>query len=136
MKKLIPLVLVTTLGVSSVVMAKPYHQGGFNDGTSQTEYNAGGFKSGTASVSTVEQVKNLSDDSWVTLKGNIIKQVGKKDYIFKDATGEIEVEIDHKRWRGQVVTPEDLVEITGEVDKDWNKFEVEVKQIKVLTVAE
>ncbi|MDI5434721.1 NirD/YgiW/YdeI family stress tolerance protein, partial [Salmonella enterica subsp. enterica serovar Kentucky] len=41
-------------------------------------------------------------------------------YVFKDATGTINVDIDHKRWNGLTVTPQDTVEIQGEVDKDWN----------------
>ncbi|HEE1278117.1 TPA: NirD/YgiW/YdeI family stress tolerance protein, partial [Klebsiella pneumoniae] len=38
--------------------------------------------------------------------------------------------IDHKRWNGVTVGPQDTVEIQGEVDKDWNSVEIDVKQIR------
>lgn len=134
MKKLIPLVLITTLGLSGVAMAKPMPQGGFHDntGSPRTEMNMGGFQGGLVAATTVEQAKKLSDDSWVVLRGNIVKQVGKKDYIFKDSTGEIQVEIGPKDWRGQSITPDDLIEIAGEVDKDWNSIEIDVKSVKLI----
>mgnify|MGYP000760690062 FL=1 len=50
--------------------------------------------------------------------------------MFKDASGTINVDIDHKRWNGVTVTPKDTVEILGEVDKDWNSVEIDVKQIR------
>jgi uncharacterized protein (TIGR00156 family) len=55
--------------------------------------------------------------------------MGGEDYLFQDSTGTITVEIDDKRWMGQVVGPSDTVEIYGKVDKDWNKVEVDVKRI-------
>ena len=33
-------------------------------------------------------------------------------------------------WNGVTVTPKDTVEIQGEVDKDWNSVEIDVKQIR------
>ena len=48
---------------------------------------------------------------------------------YNDATGTVNVDIDHKRWNGVTVTPQDVVEIQGEVDKDWNSVEIDVKQI-------
>jgi len=131
MKKLIPLVLIVTLGVSGAVLAKPHgNQGGFNGGNA-SQLNAGGFNGGLVSATTVEKAKQLPNNSWVILKGHIIKQTGKKDYIFKDNTGEVKIEIDHRRWMGQTISPDDLVEISGAVDKDWNSFEIEVKSIKI-----
>ncbi len=41
----------------------------------------------------------------------------------------INVDIDHKRWNGVTVGPQDTVEIQ-EVDKDWNSVEIDVKQIR------
>lgn len=135
MKKLIPLVLIATLGMTGVTMANTMPvSGGFNGGTTQAA-NGSGFVAGTANVISVEQAKQLQDDAWVTLRGHIIQQVGEKDYIFKDSSGNITVEIDHKRWRGVSVSPTDLVEITGEVDKDWSTVEIDVKQIQIVTVA-
>ena len=51
-------------------------------------------------------------------------------YTFRDESGTVVVEIDHKRWNGVTVGPQDTVEIQGEVDKDWNSVEIDVKQIR------
>ena len=52
---------------------------------------------------------------------------------FKDATGEIIIEIDDEDWNGNKVTPEDIIVINGEVDKDVNettKIDVDTFTIK------
>ena len=91
---------------------------------------AGGFQGPNGSVTTVESAKSLRDDTWVTLRGNIVERISDDLYVFKDASGTINVDIDHKRWNGVTVTPKDTVEIQGEVDKDWNSVEIDVKQIR------
>ncbi|RKS87352.1 uncharacterized protein (TIGR00156 family) [Orbus hercynius] len=136
MKKLIPLVLITTLGISGTALAKHDNRGGFSDGMMMSPGSGGmGMAGGLVSATTVEQVKQLADDSFVVLKGHIIQQVGKKEYIFKDDTGQIQVEIGNRDWRGQVVSPTDLVEISGKVDKDWNSVEIDVKSLRIITAA-
>ncbi len=90
----------------------------------------GGFVGPNGSSTTVESAKSLRDDAWVTLRGNIVERISDDLYVFKDATGTINVDIDHKRWNGLTVTPQDTVEIQGEVDKDWNSVEIDVKQIR------
>lgn len=57
--------------------------------------------------------KILRDDTWVTLRGNIVERISDDLYVFKDASGTINVDIDHKRWNGVTVTPKDTVEIQG-----------------------
>nr|WP_285239473.1 NirD/YgiW/YdeI family stress tolerance protein [Escherichia coli] len=42
------------------------------------------------------------------------------------------MDIDDKRWLGQNATPTNKVRIEGEVDKDWNSVEIDVKVINVL----
>lgn len=90
--------------------------------------NQGGF-TGPSSKATVATAKSLSDDAMVTLRGNITERISGDTYVFKDATGTINVEIDDNRWNGVNVGPNDVVEIQGEVDKDWNSVEIDVKQI-------
>lgn len=91
---------------------------------------AGRFFWPIGNVTTVESAKSLRDDTWVTLRGNIVERISDDLYVFKDASGTINVDIDHKRWNGVTVTPKDTVEIQGEVDKDWNSVEIDVKQIR------
>ncbi|EMF0718962.1 YgiW/YdeI family stress tolerance OB fold protein [Citrobacter freundii] len=125
MKKLAAMVAVMALCSAPVLAAQ---QGGFS-GPTATQSQSGGFVGPNGSSTTVESAKSLRDDTWVTLRGNIVERISDDLYLFKDATGTVNVDIDHKRWNGVTVTPQDVVEIQGEVDKDWNSVEIDVKQI-------
>ena len=125
MKKLAAMVAVVALCSAPVLAAQ---QGGFS-GPTATQSQGGGFVGPNGSNTTVESAKSMRDDAWVTLRGNIVERISDDLYLFKDATGTVNVDIDHKRWNGVTVTPQDLVEIQGEVDKDWNSVEIDVKQI-------
>lgn len=92
----------------------------------------GGFTGPNAGLSTVMQARQLKDDTWVVLEGNIIKRVGHDLYEFTDSSGSIYVEIDNKQWQGQSVTAADKTRIEGKVDKDWNSTKIDVKTIRVL----
>ena len=35
-----------------------------------------------------------------------------------------------KRWDGLKVTPQDEIEVEGEIDKEWNKTELDVKAVR------
>ncbi len=93
---------------------------------------AGGFSGPGPAVVSVKEALNMWDDSFIMLRGNIVQHLGDDRYLFKDATGTIRVEIDHDQWFGQNVTPTDTVELAGELDKEWNSVEVEVKRINVI----
>ena len=91
----------------------------------------GGFN-GPVTVLTVEQAKNLKEDTEVTLRGTIERHIGGENYLFRDASGTVEVEIDSDRWVGQNVAPQDQIEIFGEVEKNWNSVEIDVKRLRKL----
>lgn len=126
MKKLAAMVAVMALCSAPVLAAQ---QGGFS-GPTATQSQGGGFVGPNGSNTTVESAKSMRDDAWVTLRGNIVERISDDLYLFKDATGTVNVDIDHKRWNGVTVGPQDTVEIQGEVDKDWNSVEIDVKQIR------
>ena len=105
-------------------MAKNSQGGGYS-GPGQ----AGGYTGPGPEFVTVEQAKGMKDDAHVALKGYIIQRLGGDKYLFKDKTGDITLEISERRWAGQQIGAEDLVEIYGEIDKDWLDLEVEVKRI-------
>ncbi|MGH7491833.1 MAG: NirD/YgiW/YdeI family stress tolerance protein [bacterium] len=91
------------------------------------------FVGDTTSVQTVATVKQMKDNSWFTLEGNIVKQVREERYLFRDQSGEVEVEIDSDKWKGRKVDPGTKVRITGEVEKDFlSSMEVEVKRIELI----
>ncbi|MBB1585170.1 YgiW/YdeI family stress tolerance OB fold protein [Serratia sp. OS31] len=92
---------------------------------------SGGFNSGLSGGGpmTVRQAKSQWDDSWVTLRGKIERQVGGERYLFRDVTGTIIAEIDHEDWYGLSISPNDTVIIEGVLDKEWHTTEVDVKRI-------
>ena len=59
----------------------------------------------------VAQLKDVADDQWVTLEGKLVKHLGGENYLFRDDSGEVEVEVDGDVWRGTEVGPDDLIPI-------------------------
>lgn len=128
MKKNAALVAIFAL-VSIPALAA--QSGGFSSSdTSAKTGQKDSYFAGNRAPITVKQAQNMPDDSWVTLQGNIVKRVDDDEYIFRDATGTMKVEIDHDDWHGLNVTPGDRVEIHGELDRDDHIVEMEVKQIR------
>jgi uncharacterized protein (TIGR00156 family) len=80
----------------------------------------------------VSSVKQLSDDTDVSLEGYITKRLSNDEYLFKDHTGEIQIEIDEKDFRGINVTPKDKIIINGEVDKEFNSIKIDVEHIDLI----
>lgn len=86
-------------------------------------------------ITTVSAAQEADDDSWVSLTGNILRQLGEERYLFQDSTGTIIVEIDHEDWRNVPVNPETTVRICGEVDRDWLTKEIDVERVEVMTAS-
>ena len=104
---------------------------GFNAPEGQG-YIHGGFSGPAPALTTVAVAKTLRDDAWVVLEGNITRQIGHELYEFKDTSGTIMAEIDAKYWMGQSVTPATRLRIEGEIDRDWNSLEVDVKSVRII----
>lgn len=94
----------------------------------------GGYKGPVATqIDTVAKALEASDDTHVVLTGNIINKLSRDEYTFKDATGQIQVEISNKKFNGVDVTPETPVRLYGKVDRDFGKtLEVDVKHLEVV----
>lgn len=99
-----------------------------------TSCASGGFEGpgATSKVMSVTSVNDMGDDTKVILEGYLIRQISDEHYIFKDDTGEIEVEIDDEDFRGAKVTPDTKLRISGEVDKDWESIKIDVDYLKIL----
>ena len=121
------LFLLTAAFWSAAPAPDAHAAGGFT-GTSQTR-GKGGFSGPGPAAMSVKQALEMRDDAKVTLRGNIVQHLGGDMYLFRDATGTVKVEIDDDEWNGQTVGPEDTVELYGEVDKDWNSVEIDVKRL-------
>lgn len=129
--------LATIFVLATVAASSAFAQGGFQDPHApqvphhqKGDFKRGGFVNGEQTLSKAADATSWVDDQYVILQGNIVKQVGKDDYIFKDASGELQVEIDRKAWRGQDISPSDEVKLYGEVDKSWNKTEVDIDRVE------
>lgn len=87
----------------------------------------------TVLTNVAEVLKNPVDDQEVVLRGHITKKINKKYYEFKDNTGTIRAEIDNKYFYNSKITDKTLVEISGEVDKDFTRApEIDVKRLMII----
>lgn len=94
---------------------------------------AGGFTGPDAVRQvTIAEARKLKDDTAVKVRGHFVRSLGGDKYEFRDDTGSITVEVDHEDWRGQQVTPADLVLVTGEVDKGLRKVELDADRVEIL----
>ena len=89
----------------------------------------GGFRGPNAEVRTVAEARTLRDDTPVILRGRIERYLGNERYQFSDETGTITIEIERRVWGTLSIDENDFVEISGEIDRDWNSIEVEVNSI-------
>jgi uncharacterized protein (TIGR00156 family) len=90
----------------------------------------GGFTGPGLQTVSVQEAKSFRDDTPVLLRGNILRYLGDEKYMFADDSGSIIVEIDDRLWRDIFVSENDLIEISGEVDRDFNRVEIEANSIK------
>ncbi|WP_301099154.1 NirD/YgiW/YdeI family stress tolerance protein [Otariodibacter sp.] len=114
MKKLTVLATALTLSIFSVASFAE----GFSD-PNQSQV-----------ITKISELDKLNDDQLVVLQGKIVKRIGKEDFIIRDRSGEKRVEIEDEAWRGIDLTPNDEVRFYGEVEKSWNKTEVEIHRME------
>ncbi|MBV8680397.1 MAG: NirD/YgiW/YdeI family stress tolerance protein [Aquitalea sp.] len=86
----------------------------------------------TPALTTVAKALQAEDDSLVLLEGNILRQIDKKHYEFKDATGSTRVEIDSKTMPLEKFTAQSRIRLQGKVDKGMSGSKIEVKQVEIL----
>ena len=116
-----------------------FAQEGFT-GPAQIPVSAGQIILGQQAVqsgwnTTVSQAVYLPHDSWVVLSGNIISMLpGGRQYMFRDSSGDIAVDIGSKEWRGLNVGVSDRVEIYGEVKISRGQIHIKVHAIKLAGV--
>ena len=120
--------------LSAALASAMFAAGGFTGASSNAQGTTGGFVGkGALSASTVKQALALPDDARVVLEGKIVSEFRPEHYQFVDKNGDtIEVEIDHKDWRGITVDENTPVRIYGEVDKDFMKTSIDVKAIEII----
>lgn len=112
---------VMTLALTQPLMAK--------------DRNKGGFVEETVTIVSVADAKNMKDDAYVVLLGTIQQNLGDENYLFKDDSGTVVIEIDDDDWNGVTVGPQDIVMIKGQVDKGWTNVEIDVDEISKVNPA-
>lgn len=132
MRYLLPLFLALMLAAPSYAAFS-----GSPAGAAGSMPSTGGFQgpSGGNFIDTVAKAAGAWDDTPVVLTGNIIEHMAGTDdkYIFRDATGQIMVDIDPEKFMGHNVTPQNKVRISGKVDKDTMRAaKIDVKMLEVL----
>lgn len=99
----------------------------FNSNNTQ----AGGFQQTAPAAISVKQAMSATDNSMITLEGNITQQIDDDEFWFTDGTGQIKVEIERHVWNGLNVGPNDKVRIFGKLDNEmFEKAELEVLRIE------
>ena len=83
-------------------------------------------------VATVSDVQNARLGTYVTVTGNIVDHQRRDFFTFRDATGDIRVEIDPGVWQGREVLPATTVRLLGEVDRGWAGRYLWVKSLEIL----
>lgn len=83
----------------------------------------------TKPVTHAADVPNMQDDTIVYLQGTLTKSLGDEMYVFSDASGNINVEIDSALMQGQTFVPDMAVIITATVDKEGNITSLEAQEI-------
>jgi uncharacterized protein (TIGR00156 family) len=88
----------------------------------------------TSTVTTVAEARSQRDDQSVVLRGALIAKIGHERYRFKDATGEIDVEIDDKDLPAhQAVSATTVVELHGEVDTHrFKPTDIDVEHVSIV----
>ncbi len=79
---------------------------------------------------TVEDIQRQGDDTRIVAQGYIVQNAGNGVFVFQDATGKIMLDVDDDIWNNMFVTPDDMVTIYGELDRDGDMVQVEVDAIK------
>ena len=99
----------------------------FNSNNTQ----AGGFQQVTSAAISVKQAMSATDNSMITLEGNITQQIDDDEFWFTDGTGQIKVEIERQVWNGLNVGPNDKIRIFGKLDNEvFDRAELEVLRIE------
>lgn len=80
---------------------------------------------------TVKQAKNLSDESYVQVKGWLTQSLNNDKYLLQDETGAVTVKIETDDLNGQTISMYENIKIWGNIDKDDSGITmIDVKTIK------
>ncbi len=116
--------LLSVLLLSSLSFAAPQ---GFSQSDQSLANAPKGFEQDL--VTSVKDIKsNATDNQLVTVRGRLTKALSHDKYLFTDTKGDvIEVELDDD-YDWSHIRKDQLIDITGEVDKDFMSITIDVKK--------
>ena len=88
--------------------------------------------SATGRATTVQQAREARVGSYVTVTGHIVNHQRGDYFTFRDATGEIRVEIESNVWQNRKVEPETKVRLLAEVDRGFAGRYLWVKSLDIV----
>ena len=83
-------------------------------------------------VSKISDVKAMPDDTEVVIQGVIVQNLGDENYLVKDDSGTVNIEIDEDLVQGNTITPEAEVLITATVDQEGNVTSLDAEEIQFM----
>ncbi len=85
-------------------------------------------------LKSIVEAQKGADDARFVLEGQVVKQLSKDTYQFRDASGEGVVEIDSKHLPVEKFDQSSRVRLSGKIDKDWYEAtpEIDVKSVEIL----
>lgn len=83
-------------------------------------------------ITTAEQALNARVGTYVTLVGFVVEHVREDYYTFRDASGQIRVQIEQAVWQGRQIGPEKKVRLQGEIDRGVRGRYVWVERLQLV----
>lgn len=83
-----------------------------------------------ARISTIEKAKEMHDGASVSFRGNLVKKTGEDRFLFRDKSGEIDVQIPPSVFDGREVKPDHLLTLSGSLDKKQKPAIVRVSHLE------
>ena len=83
-----------------------------------------------ARTMTVQQAKTMHDGATISLRGNLIDDLGDDKFVFRDKTGSIHTLIPLSVFDGRTVKPDQMISINGSLDTKTQPLVVRVNRIQ------
>ncbi|MBJ9862219.1 MULTISPECIES: YdeI family stress tolerance OB fold protein [Citrobacter] len=83
-----------------------------------------------ARTMTVQQAKTMHDGATISLRGNLIDDLGDDKFVFRDKTGSIHTLIPLSVFDGRTVKPDQMISINGSLDNKTQPLVVRVNRIQ------
>ena len=122
MKKISVLAMLTVLPVASALAGSGVNSN-MKNSNNMMQQNQPTYWS-------VTEVVSLPDNTPVTMRGKITKNMGDNIYVFEDSSGTIMMEIEEEDWNGNTVLVDDIVTVYGNIDKSDNYTEIDVSSVE------